>query len=145
MKAKKRGMNRSPIYNRIEVKKLFPSNRYEMRDFWAVCPYTTKELYSKSRKRELVIWRDVGIVWAWVSGVGLREAAEMFGRTHCTTIHAIKEIRKAFEEGYGHTEMIEIVNKIRANSHEFILQTGDICQDELRSLVTLENLIGERL
>lgn len=138
-------MSRTPTYNRIDVKRLFPCNRYEMRDFWAVCPYTFTGRELKSRKREFVVWRNVGVVWAWLSGAGLRESAEMFGRTHCTTIHAIKETRKAFEDGYGHVEIIDIVNQIRNNSIEFIHQTGDVCVDELRSMVSLENLIQERL
>ena len=138
-------MSRTPTYNRIEIKRLFPCNRYEMRDFWAVCPYTFTKAEMKSRKREHVIWRNIGVVWAWLSGVGLREAGEMFDRGHCITIHAIKEIKKAFIDGYGHVEMIEIIDQIRNNSFEYVHQTGDICIDELRSMVTLENLIQEKI
>lgn len=142
---KQKGMTRNSVYNRVEIKKLFPSHRYEMRDFWAICPYSSKEIASSSRKREHIIYRNVGVVWAWLSGLTLRESGEMFGRGHCMTIHAIKEIKKAFEDGYGHIEMIDVVNQMRDNSFIFEHQTGDVHMDEIRSLVSLENLIAERL
>lgn len=109
---------KSPTRNNVgkirklnRIKRNLDVSRYTMRDFYAVCPIPADQLAGKSRKREILFWRHVGVTWALLSGMTLTRAGKMFGRKHCTTINSISNILDSVE-GFGFQEIRDIIKRI---------------------------------
>jgi hypothetical protein len=131
-------------YNRTEVINLIKWNKFEMSDFYFVCPFDFNDPKNKTRLREVVLWRNVGVLWAWLSGDGIVSAGKLFHRDHSTVIHAIKQVILAYE-GFGHAEIIQHIESIKEQSKENILLNNDSCVGYAICQVRLENNIAKLL
>lgn len=112
-----------------------------MDDFWTVCPYSFTGAEVRSRKRELVWWRNVGMVWGFMSGLTLDQSGQLFDRHHGVVLHAFQSIENAYE-GFGHTEMIEIIELIKANQAIGAPRTKDIWQNYAVCQVLMDKRIA---
>jgi glutamate formiminotransferase len=59
-----------------------------------------------------------------MSGMSLQKAGELFDRDHATVIHGIENILTAYE-GYGHIELVDIINTINDNRLTTIFKSDD--------------------
>lgn len=128
--------------NRGTLCKITGIKRFEMSDFWAVCPYTFEGWERRTRKREVLFWRNVGMLYAYMSGMTLEKAGQVFDRDHATVIHGIGSILTAYE-GWGHIEMLDIINTINNHSLLSVDQSHDVGINYAVSQVILDSMIGE--
>ena len=91
-------------------KKLPKRNFYTMHEFFLVCPCSHESLKEANRLRQLMQWRQVGMVWATLSGFSLTEAGKLFNKNHATVIHSQEMVKLALE-GY-HPELLEKLNEV---------------------------------
>lgn len=84
-------------------KKLPKRNFYTMHEFFLVCPCSHESLKEANRLRQLMQWRQVGMVWATLSGLSQTEAGRLFNKNHATVIHSQEMVKLALE-GY-HPEL----------------------------------------
>jgi hypothetical protein len=131
-------------YNRGKISKMLEISSFEMVDFYEACPYIFEGELLKTRKQEVVIWRNIGMLWNWMSGKSLQAAGKDFGRDHSTVIHAIKQVLTTYE-GYGYQEIKENIELIKEKSRCHIKPVDDINVNELKNLVLLENRISKLL
>ena len=83
---------------------------YTMHEFFLVCPCSHESLKEANRLRQLMQWRQVGMVWATLSGFSLTEAGKMFNKNHATVIHSQEMVKLALE-GY-HPELLDKLNEV---------------------------------
>ena len=83
---------------------------YTMHEFFLVCPCSHDSLKEANRLRQLMQWRQVGMVWATLSGFSLTEAGKLFNKNHATVIHSQEMVKLALE-GY-HPELLEKLNEV---------------------------------
>jgi hypothetical protein len=129
---------------RGKISKLINYSSFEMVDFYNSCPFIFEGETLKTRRQEVVMWRNIGMVWGWLGGKSLQKAGEEFGRDHSTVIHAIKQIINAYE-GFGYPEIIENIDTIKEKSKNFVYQTDDINVNYVRNLIRLDDLLGKKL
>jgi hypothetical protein len=115
-----------------------------MIDFYNACPFVFEGEFIDTRKREVVLWRSVGMVWKWLGGSSLAESAKEFHRDHAVTVHAIKAVINAYE-GYGHPEIIENIEKVKACFPLNYYPDEDIWVNYAKNLVRLDGLLGKML
>ena len=125
------------VYKRNELIKIINFNRFEMSDFYFVCPYDLSLKENFTRKREVAMWRNVGMLWAWLSGESFSCSGKMFNRHHSTVIHAIKHVLLSYE-GYGHEEIKQNIEMIKSQSIECIDFNLDLCSKHAISLCILD-------
>lgn len=98
-------------------------NFYTMHEFFLVCPCSHESLKEANRLRQLMQWRQVGMVWATLSGLSLTEAGRMFNKNHATVIHSQEMVKLALE-GYHpelkdkFMEVMESVELAQSASHD---------------------------
>lgn len=126
------------VYERSKIMSVINWNKFEMSDFYYSCPYDFDDPANKTRLREVVLWRNVGMVWAWLAGNTIANSGKLFKRDHSTVIHAIKQIVVAYD-GYGHTEMIQNIESIKEKCRENCGVPDDVWTNYLISQVRLEN------
>lgn len=131
-------------YNRGKIAKLTECNKFEMIDFYNACPFVFEGDLIDTRRREVVLWRSVGMVWKWLSGASLAEAGKEFHRNHAVTIHAIKAVVNAYE-GYGHPEIVQNIEKVKACFPLNYYPEEDIWVNYAKNLVRLDQLVGKML
>lgn len=131
-------------YNRGKIGKMIGCTKFEMIDFYNACPFVFEGDLIDTRKREVVLWRSVGMVWKWLSGCSLYESGKEFHRDHAVTIHAIKAVINAYE-GYGHPEIVENIEKVKACVPMNFYPEDDIWVNYAKNLVRLDGLIGKML
>jgi len=83
---------------------------YTMHEFFLVCPCSHESLKEANRLRQLMQWRQVGMVWATLSGFSLTEAGKLFNKNHATVIHSQEMVKLALE-GY-HPELLDKLNEV---------------------------------
>lgn len=66
------------LFEKAKNKLNFP--RYSINDFWRFCPYSISQLSSKTRKQEIVIWRDLGIFIHYCELKNQEKVGEIFNR-----------------------------------------------------------------
>jgi hypothetical protein len=115
-----------------------------MIDFYNACPFVFEGEFIDTRKREVVLWRSVGMVWKWLGGCSLAESAKEFHRDHAVTVHAIKAVINAYE-GYGHREIIENIEKVKSSFPLNYYADDDIWVNYAKNLVRLDGLVGKML
>jgi hypothetical protein len=113
-----------------------------MSDFWDVCPYTFEGWERRTRKREVLFWRNVGMFYAYMSGKTLEKAGSMFDRDHATVIHGIKSIITAYE-GWGHVELVDIINTVNNYRLTNVDKSEDVSINYAVSQVILDSMMGE--
>ena len=69
-------------------KKLPKRNFYTMHEFYLICPYSHEELKIPNRSRDIMQWRQLGMVWSCLSGNSLVESGRMFGKDHATVVYS---------------------------------------------------------
>ena len=86
------------VYN---LKQRFPNwVNFNILDFIDVCPYSMDELKTKSRYRDIMQWRQVGMVWRALETGSISDGGHYFGHDHATCIHAIRCTNSALD-GYN--------------------------------------------
>lgn len=94
-----------------KIRSKIDCSRFTMRDFYAVCPYSSEQLRKGNRRVEIKSWRHAGMVWAMLEKMNLRKAGEEFGRTHATVLHSIDVVLNSLE-GYAFDEVADAINEI---------------------------------
>lgn len=131
------------VYERGEIMQRINWNKFVMSDFYYTCPYDFDDPANKTRLREVVMWRNVGMVWAWLAGNSLVNSGKLFKRDHSTVIHAIRQLVIACD-GYGHTEMIHNVECIKEKSRENCGVEFDVWTNYAICQVRLENNFAKK-
>jgi hypothetical protein len=131
-------------YNRGKIAKIIECQKFEMIDFYNACPFVFEGDYIDTRKREVVLWRSVGVVWKWLGGATLSEAGREFHRDHANVIHSIKAVINAYE-GYGHPEIVDNIEKIKSCFPFNYYADEDIWVNYAKNLVRLDYLVGKML
>ena len=127
-----------------QIKELLEAERYDMKDFWQVCPYTPSELIAKNRKHNIKCWRQVGMVWMHLSGKSSSQAAIEFKRDHVTVLHAENIIIDTLE-GYGDETIRQILNMLKDQTLYWVPMDDEICINEAICMVILDQSIGDRI
>lgn len=131
-------------YNRGKIGEMIGCTKFEMIDFYNACPFVFEGDFIDTRKREVVLWRSVGMVWKWLGGSSLAESGKEFHRDHAVTIHAIKAVINAYE-GYGHPEIVKNIDKIKEHVPLNFYPEEDIWVNYAKNLVRLDQLVGKML
>ena len=131
-------------YNRAKIAKLTGCTKFEMIDFYNACPFVFEGDLINTRKREVVLWRSVGMVWKWLGGSSLAESGKEFHRDHAVTVHAIKAVINAYE-GYGNPEIIENIEKVKSCFPLNYYPEDDIWVNYAKNLVRLDGILGKML
>jgi hypothetical protein len=126
------------------IKELLKADRYNMKDFWAVCPFTGPELISKNRKTPIRAWRQVGMVWVTLCGETSSEAARQFRRDHATVLHA-QNILIDCLEGYGDPYIKEILSSLKDQTLYWVEAHEDQNVNEATCMVILDQMMGAKL
>jgi hypothetical protein len=132
------------VYKRSEIIKLINFNEFTLADFYYFCPYDFNQKENQTRKREVVMWRNVGMVWAWLSGFTMENAGKLFNRDHSTVIHALGQLMLTYE-GYGYEEIKQNIETIKNGLKEVVIIHDDICVNYAVSQVLLEKKLAEML
>lgn len=118
-----------------DIKLAICAPKYEITDFWCTSPYDPMDLIREDRRREVMHWRHVGLVWHVLSGLGPRQAGFRFERNHATAIHSMKEVLKALELPHQYPEMMEVIESVKAMSKQTYANVRDV---EISSALNLE-------
>ena len=80
------------------IKSKLPKRKfYTMHEFFLVCPYSHDELKVANRSRDLMQWRQLGMVWACLCGSSTVDAGKMFNKDHATAIYSQEMIIYALD------------------------------------------------
>lgn len=115
-----------------------------MHDFWAMCPHTPAELIKKDRRREVKTWRQIGMVWATLTGESISEAARHFGRDHATVLHAQQIVIDTLE-GFGDEFVRIYIDRIKEHTFCSAEVQEDINTNEAICMVILDAQVGIRV
>jgi hypothetical protein len=96
-----------------------------------------------SRKREVLQWRQLGMVWLEIEYMLLSKAGRFFDKDHSTVIHALKVVRQA-NKGYDYV-LKEKIDKIMNCIDLSVPYSNDSSENEKNSLIYLERLIKKKL
>lgn len=124
--------------------KTFPKGTlFTMQDFYSVCPYTLEELKIQNRHREIMQWRQLGMVIYAIVNSHVSNAGKHFERDHATVIHAMKMVQLA-NNGY-HPEFKEKITQVLEARYSDLIKTDDINVNEVTALIKLQRLINKKL
>ena len=115
---------------------------YTMHEFFLVCPCSHESLKEANRLRQLMQWRQVGMVWATLSGFSLTEAGKLFNKNHATVIHSQEMVKLALE-GY-HPELLEKLNEVLECIEITNAHANDYNTALIISARRIENLLKNR-
>ena len=103
---------------------------------------TEQMVMSTSRKREIVVARDIMMANLWANtSATLTKVGATYWKDHATIIHSIKKINNALE-GYN-DDVLDLIKSIR--SRNTITNQGiDNGVNEMIALINLESRIYER-
>lgn len=128
----------------IDTKKTFPKNtRFVFEDFLIACPYSVECLRQRTRVRDIMQWRQLGMVWMALETVNLTNSGKFFDKDHSTVVHALKIVRDA-NKGYDWI-LKEKIDKIMNHIELSVPYSNDMNENEKNSLIYLERLIKEKL
>lgn len=105
----------SSIIRQRKIRQRIDADRFEMEDFWKVCPYSLNELNSKNRKRELVAWRYTAYAWSMVNMKCVSRVGRYFEKKHCSVLHGLDQLELALD-GFGNREIIKAIKTVAAES-----------------------------
>ena len=126
------------------IKTNINARRYEMSDFYAVCPIPIELIKGTTRKRTIVYWRQVGMVWARLSGFSGPKASAIFNRDHATCIHAEKSVLDSFHARFGNDEIREMIEEVEEFANTQIVQNEEMGVNECISAVIIERNLIEK-
>ncbi len=132
------------IQSITDTKNSFPKNtRFVFEDFLIACPFSLEYLRQVSRKREVMQWRQLGMVWLAIENMHLSKAGKFFDKDHSTVIHALKVVREA-NNGFDYV-LKEKIDKIMNCIDLSVPYSNDSSENEKNSLIYLERLIKKKL
>jgi hypothetical protein len=132
------------IQSITDTKNSFPKNtRFVFEDFLIACPFSLNYLKQVSRKREIMQWRQLGMVWLAIENMHLSKAGRFFDKDHSTVIHALKVVRSA-NKGYDYM-LKEKIDAIMNCIELSVPYSEDSSENEKNSLMYLERLIKIKL
>lgn len=112
-------------------------------DFNTVCPFTIEELRKPDRSRNIMLWRQIGMVWYAINLNHLANAGNVFNKDHATVIHSLKMVQLA-NNGY-HPELKEKLDKVLDAKNNHLIVTNDINTNQITALRNLERLMNKKL
>lgn len=105
--------NRKVSKQRIQdIKRMLPCDHFQFSDFFICSDFTLNQLQKKSRDKALVLPRQVGSVWAVLSGCDLTQAADIFHQKHCTIYHSIMIVHNTVLFPNSYPEMHELIMRV---------------------------------
>lgn len=116
--------------------------KFKVSDVLYTCPYSIKELKTRGRKREHVLWRSVFMLYYFMNGETLTDTGKIFNRDHSTVLHAFNQIHKA-RNGYD-PELNDLIKQVISVFEEDIIETEDVSLNEAISLAHSESKFFER-
>jgi chromosomal replication initiation ATPase DnaA len=125
------------------IKAKVNAQRYEMSDFYAVCPFTIEQLCKPNRKNEIKEWRQIGMVWGRLSGLTTTKTGKMFSKDHSTVIHSTKFILDCIE-GYGYESILEKIKEVTTGV-KTVRQHEDMNVNEAVCAVLINNRLMEMI
>jgi hypothetical protein len=122
------------------IRPLLPVKEFKMEDFWSVCPFSKEDVLSKSRLKQIVVWRQVGMTWAVLEGNKCSHAAKMFGMYYHSAIvtYAQDRVYNALC-GVHDPDIVDAVERILRVATDISLKKDDQGMRTVLSLVGLEN------
>jgi len=126
------------------IKAKVNAQRYEISDFYAVCPIPYAILHSKKRDKDIVRWRQIGMVWLRLSGKTTVNAASHFSRDHSTCIWAEGCVADSFEK-YGDEVIREYVEELVCFVEGNVMQSEDMNVNEAVCAVLINNRLMIKL
>jgi hypothetical protein len=126
------------------IKSKVNAQRYEMSDFYAVCPIPYSLLHSKKRDKDIVRWRQIGMVWLRLSGKSLKDSGGHFAKDHATCIHAEGCVADSFEK-YGDNVIRDYVEDLVRFVEGNVQQSEDVNVNEAVCAVLINNRIMEMI
>lgn len=125
----------------IKLRKLIKTDVFNMHDFWIYNGFSTEEILSITRKREIRAARQVGITWAVMSGMSLSDAGRLFCKDHSTAFHSMKVVVLAMEMPNHFPEVHRVVERVRSSSN---VSGMSITRDSNAAmLINLENILNQ--
>lgn len=118
-----------------QIKLAISAPKYDITDFWSVCPISPSEVCSESRQRLIVSARHVAATWMVLSGDNAQRAAALIERDHATVLHSMKRVMEALEHPRQHPEIMEIINMTKDMAKRSLSNVGDV---EVASALHLE-------
>ena len=101
---------------------------------------TDKMVMSTSRKREIVMARDLMMVNLWANtSATLTKVGKLYGKDHATIIYSIKKVSNALD-GYNNNEMVDLIKAIRTRNTSMKADV-DNSVNEMIALINLESRI----
>jgi len=122
-----------------KIKQATNCERYDMNDFYSVCPFEIKEIHGKSRLSPIVRWRHVGLVWGRLCGMTMQEIGKEFKRDHSTVIYAEGMVANSLDK-WGDKWMEDILFQVVNQS-----RTYDANVNEAVSAVLINNRLSKML
>lgn len=95
--------------------------RMRCSDFWEVCPYKIDELKTTSRKQQLTVWRNLGMLFYSHHYQSVVAGSAVFNRDHATCFHGLNRLLAL---NITDTLQLEAVEKIRKHIKEKIKTVG---------------------
>ena len=126
------------------IKSKVNAQRYEMSDFYAVCPIPKADLHSRKRDKDIVRWRQIGMVWLRLNGNTTVIAASHFSLDHSTCIWAEGCVADSFEK-YGDNVIRDYVEDLVRFVEGNVMQSEDMNVNEAVCAVLINNRIMEML
>ena len=101
---------------------------------------TEEMVHSTSRKREIVMARDLMMVNLWSNTSStLTKVGKIYGKDHATIIYSIKKVSNALD-GYNNKEMVDLIKAIRTRNTSMMADV-DNSVNEMIALINLESRI----
>ena len=121
-----------------EIQKKVGYKTKYVESFEKCCPFSMDELRKGNRKREIALWRHIGIVWYRLNGYGYKQIASIFNRNHAIVNNSEKRVFDALL-GYD-PEIKQIFNDLlECDLGEFV-RIEDENINLVNALIQLENV-----
>jgi chromosomal replication initiation ATPase DnaA len=126
------------------IKSKVNAQRYEMSDFYAVCPIPKADLHSRKRDKDIVRWRQIGMVWLRLSGNTTVIAASHFSLDHSTCIWAEGCVADSFEK-YGDEVIRDYLEDLVRFVEGNVMQSEDMNVNEAVCAVLINNRLMQMI
>jgi chromosomal replication initiation ATPase DnaA len=120
-----------------KIMKATNCERYDMNDFYAVCPFYQEDIKGKSRLAPIVRWRQVGLVWGRLCGMTMHDISKEFNRDHSTVVHSEKMVANSLER-FGDKWMEDILYQVINQARSY-----DANVNEAVSAVLINNRLSK--
>jgi hypothetical protein len=99
-------------------------------------------LKRRNKRKNVMEWRQVGMIWKALECGNAVEAGGYFGKNHATVFHSLKLAHLAFD-GY-HESLAEKIYEVCESLQGFNLRTDSADMNEIASAVLIERNLIEK-